>query len=169
MMRFNMLLLCIAVAGCAGLDADAPIPTPETVQTLCMDLISTGSATRPRLDRLNRSNWSRYVACSLSKNLVVRHDEVLDNPEAVVAIRFAPNGAVTSVTLKRPSGNEAWDRTVNRAIAAIQPLPPAQALAGVSRIDMHFVPGGELIKGIPSPTLGRPRTCLTTRGSMVCA
>jgi TonB family protein len=168
MYRLGVLLLCLAFTACADIDSDAPIPSPQTVQMRCVARITRPDSSPPSLETLNRPDWNRYVGCSLSSNLVVKHDDVLDNPEATVTIKFDPPGIVASVALTQSSGNPAWDRTVNRAIAAVTPLPPAHALVGVSRIEMHFVPGGQLVKGISRPVLLPLQTCMGTRGRMFC-
>ena len=65
------------------------------------------------------------------------------NPEAEFDIVVAPNGNVLSTRLKRSSGDPTYDRNVENAIKAAQPLPmPADpALAqDLRELNLHFRP-----------------------------
>ncbi|MNC98911.1 hypothetical protein D3C83_170130 [compost metagenome] len=45
------------------------------------------------------------------------------NPQAEVDVVLIPGGEVLSATLRKSSGNSAYDAAVERAIMAAQPLP----------------------------------------------
>ena len=45
------------------------------------------------------------------------------NPQAVFEVVLLPGGEVLSATLKKSSGNAAYDAAVERAISRAQPLP----------------------------------------------
>ena len=50
-------------------------------------------------------------------------DQVAGNPQAEVEVQCAPEGTVVAVKLLRPSGSEAWDDAVQKAILKTGKLP----------------------------------------------
>lgn len=136
------LLLFAASILSACAPYEPPLPARETVTSRCealADAVATHARAVPA-DRLDAMKWHRYVSCALASYMVVDSRDVQDNPEAVVSVRLNADGSVESASLLHPSGNDAWDAAVQRAIAAASPLPPAPAKRSLTRVDMHFRP-----------------------------
>ena len=67
--------------------------------------------------------------------------EMTGNPEAVFEVVQLPTGEVLTVTLKKPSGNPAYDEAVQRAIQKSSPLPkPDQADVFRRELTLKFRP-----------------------------
>lgn len=67
--------------------------------------------------------------------------EVAGNPEAVFEVVQLPTGEVLTVTLKKSSGNRAYDEAVERAINKSSPLPkPDQADIFQRQLSLKFRP-----------------------------
>ena len=67
--------------------------------------------------------------------------EVAGNPEAVFEVVQLPTGEVLTVTLKKSSGNRAYDEAVERAINKSSPLPkPDQAEIFQRQLSLKFRP-----------------------------
>ena len=67
--------------------------------------------------------------------------EVVGNPEAVFEVVQLPTGEVLTVTLKKSSGNRAYDEAVERAINKSSPLPkPDQAEIFQRQLSLKFRP-----------------------------
>ena len=67
--------------------------------------------------------------------------EVAGNPEAVFEVVQLPTGEVLTVTLKKSSGNRAYDEAVERAINKSSPLPkPDQADVFQRQLSLKFRP-----------------------------
>lgn len=87
----------------------------------------------------------QYTAKIKSKirRYVVVPPDMQGNPEAVFEVVLLPDGEVMSATLRKSSGNAAYDAAVERAILRASPLPlPADpTLFGNFRdLDLHFRP-----------------------------
>ena len=67
--------------------------------------------------------------------------EVTGNPEAIFEVVQLPTGEVLTVTLKKSSGNRAYDEAVERAINKSSPLPkPDQAEIFQRQLSLKFRP-----------------------------
>ena len=62
------------------------------------------------------------IVAKIRRNIVMPPD-VPDNAKAEFDVTLLPGGSVLSAKLVRPSGNEAYDSAVERAILKAQPLP----------------------------------------------
>jgi colicin import membrane protein len=65
--------------------------------------------------------WGRVIA-QLKRNMVLT-DSVSGNPGVEVEIRCAPDGTIVSRRITHPSGSQAWDDAVIRAIDRTGTLP----------------------------------------------
>ena len=75
------------------------------------------------------------------KGNIIRASDVAGNPEAVFEVVQLPTGEVLSVTLKKSSGNRAYDEAVERAINKSSPLPkPEQADIFQRQLSLKFRP-----------------------------
>jgi TonB family protein len=149
------------------------LPPAEDVAKLCQ--AQAVGSTEPLLtvDQMNSLQWRHYVSCALSSNIFVVANSDLGNPEAIVSLWLNTDGSVGSVALLHTSGNEAWDAAVQRAIAAVSPLPPAPANQYVSRIEFHFRPrhrplgiGGST--GITGESHWSVKHCVTVGSARTC-
>ncbi|WP_169740124.1 energy transducer TonB [Paraburkholderia acidipaludis] len=132
------------LGACASEEASSTGPhhwlTPEQVTQRCLAYVATPGFAAPAETTLSAPQWRRYVACKIESNLRARSSKLTGDPVAVVTIRVAPDGAITSVTLAGTSGSDEWDQAARRAIDAVLPLPAVPPSLRVSRIDMHFRP-----------------------------
>lgn len=62
------------------------------------------------------------IIAKIRRNIVMPPD-VPDNAKAEFDVTLLPGGSVLSIKLVRPSGKEAYDNAVERAISKAQPLP----------------------------------------------
>jgi colicin import membrane protein len=67
-------------------------------------------------------DWRARIQAKIKQRVVVPPN-MEGNPEARFEVVLLPGGEVLSTTLKKPSGNPAYDAAVERAITAAQPLP----------------------------------------------
>ncbi len=67
-------------------------------------------------------DWKARIQARI-KNRVVVPPNMEGNPEARFEVVLLPGGEVLSATLRKSSGNTAYDAAVERAIMAAQPLP----------------------------------------------
>ena len=75
------------------------------------------------------------------KGNIILASDVTGNPEAVFDVVQLPTGEVLSVTLKKSSGNRAYDEAVERAINKSSPLPkPDQADIFQRQLSLKFRP-----------------------------
>lgn len=75
------------------------------------------------------------------KGNIILASDVPGNPEAVFDVVQLPTGEVLSVTLKKSSGNRAYDEAVERAINKSSPLPkPDQADIFQRQLSLKFRP-----------------------------
>ena len=68
------------------------------------------------------ASYGAKVAAKVKPNIVFTEDPV-GNPTAVVEVRAAPEGTITSRKLQKSSGNKAWDEAVLKAIDKTETLP----------------------------------------------
>ncbi|MDE2118048.1 MAG: TonB family protein [Betaproteobacteria bacterium] len=81
---------------------------------------------------------ARIVARIRSK--IVMPPDVPDNARAEFDVTLLPGGSVLSVKLAKPSGNEAYDAAVERAIFKAQPLPlPADVALFNKFRELHLI------------------------------
>ena len=72
-------------------------------------------------------DWLARIHAKINSRVVLPQN-IQGNPEAHFNLVLLPGGEVLSASLKKSSGNAAYDAAVERAIAAAQPLPvPADA------------------------------------------
>jgi TonB family protein len=168
--------LCL-LAACTSTDLQnekgPPLPSATDVASRCLARVTQSGAPTPALDQLTGLQWRGYVGCALASNLVVDSRNVADNPEAIISIRVNADGSIDSVAPLHSSGNPAWDAAVQRAIAAVAPLPAAPATDTFSRIDLHFRPqprppgiGGST--GLTGESHWSIRHCTTVDGVTAC-
>lgn len=67
-------------------------------------------------------DWKARIQAKIRSRIVVPPN-MEGNPEARFEVVLLPGGEVLSATLKKSSGNPAYDAAIERAIAAAQPLP----------------------------------------------
>ena len=68
------------------------------------------------------ASYGAKVAAKVKPNIVFTEDPV-GNPTAVVEVRAAPEGTITSRKLQKSSGNKAWDDAVLKAIDKTETMP----------------------------------------------
>jgi colicin import membrane protein len=68
------------------------------------------------------AGWGARVQARVKPNIVFS-DDVSGNPEAVVEVRLAPDGTITSRRIKKSSGHRGWDEAVLRALDRTEVLP----------------------------------------------
>jgi colicin import membrane protein len=85
-------------------------------------------AAKGRLDA-----YSRLVGEKI-KRYIVEPPNMQGKPEAIFEVVQIPGGEIMSVTLKRSSGNPAYDAAAERAIRKAQPLPPPPDAARFSEV-----------------------------------
>jgi TonB family protein len=169
------LLAACTTTGPEGEHAPA-LPSAADVSSRCLARAADSGEPAPARDQLTGLQWRRYVGCALASNLWVESGSVADNPEAIISIRLNADGSVNSIAPLRSSGNQSWDTAVQRAIAAVSPLPAAPAKHDFSRIDLHFRPqpraldigGGTGITGLTGESHWSIRHCTTVDGVTAC-
>ncbi len=67
-------------------------------------------------------DWKVRIQAKIKSRVVVPRN-MEGNPQAMFEVVLLPGGEVLSATLKKPSGDAAYDAAVERAISAAQPLP----------------------------------------------
>ncbi len=67
-------------------------------------------------------DWKARIQAKIKSRVVVPQN-MEGNPQAVFEVVLLPGGEVFTATLKKSSGNTAYDMEVQRAISAAQPLP----------------------------------------------
>jgi colicin import membrane protein len=82
------------------------------------------------------ASWAGRVVGRVRPNIVFT-DDIPGNPEAVVAVRLAPDGTIVSKSIKKSSGNKGWDDAVLRALDKTEVLP--------RDIDGRVPPAGDLV------------------------
>ncbi|MGC2964955.1 TonB family protein [Paraburkholderia aspalathi] len=150
-----------------------PIPSAHNIAKLCLAQAAGRGEPLLTVGELNALQWRHYVSCALSSNIFVDTYSDLGNPEAIVSLRFNPDGSVGSVALLHTSGNDVWDAAVQHAIVAASPLPPAPPNQNVSRIEFHLRPphrplgiGGGT--GITGESHWSVKHCITVGSARTC-
>lgn len=67
-------------------------------------------------------SYGGKVAAKVKPNIIYP-DAIAGNPRAVVEVRAAPDGTITSIKLVQSSGNKSWDAAVQRALEKTETLP----------------------------------------------
>ena len=68
------------------------------------------------------ADWIRRIQAKIRGNVIVPAD-VAGNPEAIFEVVQLPTGEIIDATLRKSSGNRAYDDAVQRAIIKSSPLP----------------------------------------------
>ncbi|AJC21762.1 cell envelope integrity protein TolA [Pandoraea pulmonicola] len=68
------------------------------------------------------AGYAERVRAKVMPNIAYAGDTT-GNPQAIVAVRIAPDGSILSMTLSKSSGNPAWDAAAMAAIKKSDPLP----------------------------------------------
>ena len=68
------------------------------------------------------ADWIRRIQAKVRGNVIVPAD-IAGNPEAVFEVVQLPTGEIIDATLRKSSGNRAYDDAVQRAIIKSSPLP----------------------------------------------
>lgn len=68
------------------------------------------------------ADWTSRISAKIRGNVIVPPD-IVGNPEAIFDVVQLPTGEVIEVTLRKSSGNRAYDEAVQRAIMKSSPLP----------------------------------------------
>ncbi|MBI5439402.1 MAG: cell envelope integrity protein TolA [Nitrosomonadales bacterium] len=89
--------------------------------------IADQQAARERAEQaaaVNRvvGEYTDKIRTKIRRNIVMPPD-VSNDARAEFSVRLGPGGTVLMVELKKPSGNEAYDNAVDRAIRKSEPLP----------------------------------------------
>ena len=106
-------------------EAEAKAKAEQEQQEAIQKLAQQQASARDRL----RNEYTERIRSRI-KRFVVMPPNIQGNPEAEFDVVLLPGGEVLSATLKRASGNAAYDSAVERAIqkAAPLPLPPDPAM-----------------------------------------
>ena len=68
------------------------------------------------------TDWIRRIQAKVKGNVIVP-SELVGNPEAIFEVVQLPTGEIIDTTLRKSSGNRAYDDAVQRAILKSSPLP----------------------------------------------
>jgi colicin import membrane protein len=68
------------------------------------------------------ADWIRRIQAKVKGNVIVP-SELAGNPEAIFDVVQLPTGEIIEATLRKASGNRAYDEAVQRAILKSSPLP----------------------------------------------
>ncbi|MFO1306330.1 MAG: cell envelope integrity protein TolA [Burkholderiales bacterium] len=68
------------------------------------------------------ADWIRRIQAKVKGNVIVPSD-IAGNPEAIFEVVQLPTGEIIEATLRKSSGNRAYDDAVQRAIIKSSPLP----------------------------------------------
>ena len=85
------------------------------------------------------AGYGAKVAARVRPNIVYP-DAISGNPQAVVRVRAAPDGTITSAVISKSSGNKAWDDAVVRALEKTDKLPRDIDGRVPSDLEIHFRP-----------------------------
>jgi len=77
-----------------------------------------------QLAALNKGldDWTSRIRSKIKGNVIVPPD-IAGNPEAIFDVVQLPTGEIIEATLRKSSGNRAYDEAVQRAILKSSPLP----------------------------------------------
>ena len=70
----------------------------------------------------SEADWIRRIQAKVKGNVIVP-SELAGNPEAIFEVVQLPTGEIIEATLRKSSGNRAYDDAVQRAILKSSPLP----------------------------------------------
>jgi colicin import membrane protein len=70
----------------------------------------------------SQEDWIRRIQAKVKGNVIVP-SELAGNPEAIFEVVQLPTGEIIDTTLRKSSGNRAYDDAVQRAILKSSPLP----------------------------------------------
>jgi colicin import membrane protein len=70
----------------------------------------------------SEADWIRRIQAKVKGNVIVP-SELVGNPEAIFEVVQLPTGEIIEATLRKSSGNRAYDDAVQRAIIKSSPLP----------------------------------------------
>jgi colicin import membrane protein len=87
------------------------------------------------------ASWAGRVQGRVRPNIVFTED-IPGNPEAIVAVRLAPDGTIVSKRIKKSSGNKGWDDAVLRALDKTEVLPRDTDGRAPPEGDLVFKPKG---------------------------
>jgi len=86
------------------------------------------------------TDWIRRIQAKVRGNVIVP-SELAGNPEAIFEVVQLPTGEIIEATLRKSSGNRAYDDAVQRAILKSSPLPrPDQADLFQRVLTLNFRP-----------------------------
>lgn len=86
------------------------------------------------------ADWIRRIQAKVRGNVVVPSD-LPGNPEAIFEVVQLPTGEIIDATLRKSSGNRAYDEAVQRAILKSSPLPrPERADLFQRNLTLKFRP-----------------------------
>jgi colicin import membrane protein len=85
------------------------------------------------------SSWAGRVRGRVKPNIVFS-DDVPGNPQAVVEVRLAPDGTITSKRITKSSGVRSWDDAVLRALDKTEVLPRDVDGRVPSLVELSFRP-----------------------------
>ncbi len=84
--------------------------------------------------------YADQVRQRVRPNIVFNAQEVAGNPQAVVEVDCAPDGAILNIRLVRSSGNSAWDNAILRAVEKSDPMPRRDGKQAPKRFAITFQP-----------------------------
>lgn len=88
------------------------------------------------------AGYAERVRAKVMPNIAYAGDTT-GNPQAIVAVRIAPDGSILSMQLTKSSGNPAWDAAAMAAIKKSDPLPRGvDGKAPPPTLDIHLRPKG---------------------------
>jgi colicin import membrane protein len=70
------------------------------------------------------ASYASKLAGIFKRNMHFPVDGIAGNPKVQVQVRVAPGGIILGVQVTKPSGNQAWDDAVVRAIENTSRIPP---------------------------------------------
>jgi colicin import membrane protein len=70
------------------------------------------------------ASYASKLAALFKRNMHFPVDSIAGNPKVQLQVRIAPGGTILGVQVTKPSGNQAWDDAVVRAIENTSRIPP---------------------------------------------
>lgn len=109
-------------------------------------------------------DWRGRIQSKIRGRIVVPPN-VVGNPEARFDVVLIPGGEIASITLKKSSGNPAYDAAVERAIATSEPLPvPSDTdffQENFRELTFIFRPKGDAVESVEESVIERRQVAIS--------
>ena len=124
----------------AGAASPSPNASPAMPSPAAAAALAAGGATQASIGAAGPSaTYAGRVVAAVKPNIVYP-DLMAGNPRAIVEVRTAPDGTITSRRLITPSGLRAWDDAVLRALDKTEKMPRDTDGRVPAVIEMGFRP-----------------------------